>query len=246
MKNTKKLFGIMIAAILLSSQNTQAGWLSNLGERFVNGVTNTVINKAHQKTNKTVNDAMDGKIQKNSNSKIKNSGSKASDLDTKDVKSSKTSSNDYLDTKITTTYERGKAIPYTNKYEQINLGITKFTGERIYDNQMLIGTRKVDIDEFLNPGYYLIWIDSGSRTHAISVVYEHEAEGIGFGYGIVNRKRIYNNGPRNMLGDKEGIMYIVEVLPNTQGHLELTMVNSEQLMGTGTITIFKIPEPTLK
>lgn len=59
MKNTKKLFGIMIAAILLSSQNTQAGWLSNLGERFVNGVTNTVINKAHQKTNKTVNDAMD-------------------------------------------------------------------------------------------------------------------------------------------------------------------------------------------
>ena len=49
-----------------------------------------------------------------------------------------------------------------------------------------------------------------------------------------------------MLGDKDGMMYIVEVLPNTQGHLELSMINSEQLMGSGTITIFKLPGPSLK
>ena len=156
------------------------------------------------------------------------------------------SDNEYLDTRVTATSDRGKAIPYANKYEPINLGNTKFTGERIYDNKLPVGTRKVDIDEFLDPGYYLIWIDSESRTHAMSVVYEHESEGVGFGYGIISKKKIYNNGPRQMLGDKDGMMYIVEVLPNTQGHLELSMINSEQLMGSGTITIFKLPGPSLK
>ena len=49
-----------------------------------------------------------------------------------------------------------------------------------------------------------------------------------------------------MLGNKEGIMYVVEVLPNTQGHVELYLINSEQRLGTGTIIIYKIPGPTLK
>ena len=148
--------------------------------------------------------------------------------------------------KIFQVYLKKNKIPYANKYELIDLGTMKFTGERIYDNRLPVGTRKIDIDEFLDPGYYLIWIDSVSRTYTMSVVYEHESEGIGFGYGLVYKKKIFNNGPRQMLGDKEGIMYIVEVLPNTQGHLELSMINSEQLMGSGTITIFKLPGPTLK
>ena len=80
----------------------------------------------------------------------------------------------------------------------------------------------------------------------MSVIYEHEEKGIGFGFGIVNRQKIFDNGPRDMNGNKEGIMYVVEVLPNTQGHLEFTLVNNMQFNGTGEVLIFKIPGPTLK
>lgn len=151
-----------------------------------------------------------------------------------------------MDTKITTTSKRGNAIPFTGNYTHIDLGITKFTGELIYEKRIETRQRKLEVDEFLSPGYYVIWINSESIEHDIHVVYEHEVEGIGFGYGIINRKRIFDNGTLNLKGNKEGIMYVVEVLPNTQGHLELTLVNSEQLMGSGTIEIFKIPGPTLK
>ena len=49
-----------------------------------------------------------------------------------------------------------------------------------------------------------------------------------------------------MSGDKDGIMHVVEVLPNTQGHLELTLVNGQDNGGVGQIMIYKIPGPTLK
>ena len=240
----QRVLGIVILVTLLSMP-VRAGWISDFGRRLTEGARNSVQNNLQNKLNQKINDAMDGKLKTDSAK-----GKKSYKMDPRRSESKSgsvpNSDNEYLDTRVTATSDRGKAIPYANKYEPINLGNTKFTGERIYDNKLPVGTRKVDIDEFLDPGYYLIWIDSESRTHAMSVVYEHESEGVGFGYGIISKKKIYNNGPRQMLGDKDGMMYIVEVLPNTQGHLELSMINSEQLMGSGTITIFKLPGPSLK
>ena len=242
-KVTKKAFGIL--ALVVLAVPVQAGWLSNLGQRIVNGAANTVQTNISGKVNKAVNDVMDGKVQ-TQNNETKKSNSKAAKSGNVNSKTSEVTSEEYLDTKVTRTSERGKAIHYSNKYERIDLGTIKFTGERVYYNRLPVGTGKVDIDEFLDPGYYFIWIDSISRTYTMSVVYEHESEGIGFGYGIINKKKIFNNGPREMLGDKDGIGYIVEILPNTQGHLELTMVNNQNLNGSGIISIFKIPGPELK
>ena len=78
------------------------------------------------------------------------------------------------------------------------------------------------------------------------MVYEHEEKGIKFGFGIIPKKRIFDNGNYNMSGDKDGIMHVVEVFPNTQGHLELTLVNGQDNRGIGQIVIYKIPGPTLK
>jgi len=228
---------ILIFAV---TQISNAGWLSSIGQRIVNGAVNTVQTNISSKVNRTIDNAMDGKLQQNS--KKGNSQAYVSANSGNQV----VSGEEYLDTKITTTSKRGNAIPFTGNYTHIDLGITKFTGELIYEKRIETRQRKLEVDEFLSPGYYVIWIDSESIEHDIHVVYEHEVEGIGFGYGIINRKRIFDNGPLNLKGNKEGIMYVVEVLPNTQGHLELTLVNSEQLMGSGTIEIFKIPGPTLK
>lgn len=250
----KRMTTITAIAILITVTQAQAGWLSNIGQRIVNGAINTVQTNISGKVNKTIDDAMDGKLasqKKNSSQSHVDNYTGQPGLPTTGVSAGGpapmygTEATEGLN-KISSTNQRGRAIPYKDKFEQIDLGITKFVGERIYDQMLKVGERKLDIDEFLNPGYYVVWIDSGSRTNEIHVIYEHEREGIGFGYGIVERKKIFNNGPRNMRGDKEGIMYVVEVLPNTQGHLELTLINSQNLMGNGTITIFKIPGPTLK
>ena len=240
---TKKLYGILILSMLATSAH--AGWLSNLGQRIVNGAANTVQNNISGKVNKTIDDVMDGKIQTNKGKKGNSQTTGGENLGS--PVQGTVGAPAIVETQGST-YRgaRGKALPFTGRYEQIDLGTMKFTGERVFEERLNVGTPKIFVDEFLNPGYYLIWIDSGSRTYPISVHYEHEVEGIGFGYGIVERKKIFNNGPRNMLGNKEGIMYVVEVLPNTQGHVELYLINSEQRLGTGTIIIYKIPGPTLK
>ena len=240
---TKKLYGILILSMLATSAH--AGWLSNLGQRIVNGAANTVQNNISGKVNKTIDDVMDGKIQTN---KGKKGNSQTTGGENLGSPVQGTVGAPAVEETQESTYrgERGKALPFTGRYEQIDLGTMKFTGERVFYDRLSVGTAKVTVDEFLNPGYYLIWIDSGSRTYPISVYYEHEVEGIGFGYGIVDRKKIYNNGPRDMLGNKDGIMYIVEVLPNTQGHVELHLVNNQQRLGTATMAIYKIPGPTLK
>lgn len=246
MKKMTKITAIAILC-LLTNQVMQAGWLSNIGQRIVNGAINTVQTNISGKVNKTINDTMDGKLapQKKNNGQshvdeysghpgLPNTGVSAGGPAIVETQGS--------------TYrgERGKALPFTGRYEQVDFGITKFTGERIYYKAIQIGQKKLDVDEFLDPGYYLIRVDSDLRSSYISVIYEHEEKGITFGFGIKVIKRIFDNGPRNMFGDKEGLMYIVEVLPNTQGHLELTIVNNQSLSGSGSLLIYKIPGPTLK
>lgn len=61
---TKKLYGILILSMLATSAH--AGWLSNLGQRIVNGAANTVQNNISGKINRTIDNAMDGKLQQNS------------------------------------------------------------------------------------------------------------------------------------------------------------------------------------
>ena len=57
---TRKLYGILILSMLATQAH--AGWLSNLGQRIVNGAANTVQNNISGKVNKTIDDVMDGKI----------------------------------------------------------------------------------------------------------------------------------------------------------------------------------------
>ena len=252
-KVTKKALGILALAVL--SVPAQAGWLSNLGQRIVNGAANTVQTNISGKVNKAVNDVMDGKVgnQKNnsntgynkdtSSEAIQNTGALTS---VSNKSKTNTIKNQEKLEPVSYKGAKGIIIPSTGNYELIDLGTMQFKGEEVFYDRLNIGVQKLDIDKYLDPGYYLIWVDSVSRTNAINVVYEHESEGIEFGYGIEIRKRIFNSAPRNMIGNKEGIMHVVQVLPKTQGHLELTLINNPQLNGAGTITVYKIPGPELK
>ena len=241
---TKKLYGILILSMLATSAH--AGWLSNLGQRIVNGAVNTVQTNISGKVNRTIDNAMDGKLapqQKNSKSPGNNIDG-YSVVPTPGVSAGGTA---IVETQGST-YRgaTGKIIPSTGKYEQIDLGITKFTGEEIYSNLLKIGETKKEINEFLEPGYYFICVTPGSRTEPIGFLYDREREGIGFGYGIEVRQKIRNNGQEAMLLGKHEIKYVVQVLPNTQGHIEVTLVNNPKLSGSGEISIYKIPGPTLK
>ena len=252
-KVTKKAFGIL--ALVVLAVPAQAGWLSNLGQRIVNGAANTVQTNISGKVNKAVNDVMDGKVgnQKNnsntgynkdtSSEAIQNTGAPTS---VSNKSKTNTIKNQEKLEPVSYKGAKGIIIPSTGNYELIDLGTMQFKGEEVFYDRLNIGVQKLDIDKYLDPGYYLIWVDSVSRTNAINVVYEHESEGIEFGYGIEIRKRIFNSAPRNMIGNKEGIMHVVQVLPKTQGHLELTLINNPQLNGAGTITVYKIPGPELK
>ena len=238
----QRILGILVLVTLIAVP-VEAGWISDFGRRLTEGAKNTIKNNLQNKVNKGINDVMDGKLSTDS---VK--GKKDYKVDPQRSKSGSVpnSDNEYLDTRVTATSERGKAIPYTGKYEVIDTGLRKFTAERIFDQSLEMGKLKTEVDQFLDPGYYLITITSRSATHSIGAIYKHEHEGISFGYGIVIRKKIYDTGNYEIFGGQNGISYIVEVLPNTQGHLELSLINNEELRGAGDLMIFRLPGPTLK
>jgi len=252
MKNMSLIKKIGILGLSVAIQQiSYSGWLSNLGQRIVNGAVNTVQTNVSRKVNKTVDDALDGKLGNNPNTK------KEAAVDTQGVTKGTTSksnskvsgqpSEEAVEGKITSTTDRGKAIKFTNNYQKIDLGTMSFVGEKIYSKTLDIGQKLVKVEEFLDPGYYVIWINSKSYTNPVSVVYTNLSEGVTFGYGIVVRKRIFDNGYLEMKADKDNIMYVVEVLKNTQGNLDLSIVNDyKTLSGSAELSIFKIPSPTLK
>ena len=247
MTKVTKVTTITAIAISITVTQAQAGWLSNIGQRIVNGAINTVQTNISGKVNRTIDNAMDGKLapqQKNNGQSHVDEYSGHPGLPTTGASAGAPA---IVETQGST-YRgaRGKALPFTGRYEEIDTGLFKFTGERVFYKRLYIGQSVIEVDEFLNPGYYAIWVNPSSRVNPVSVIYEHEEKGIGFGFGIVERKKIFNNGPRNMTGNKEGILYVVEILDNTQGHLEFKLVNNMQLNGTGEIMIYKIPGPTLK
>lgn len=250
----KKKMGILMIAVLLSQMQVQAGWLSGFGDRLINGVVNTVQSNISRKANKAVDDVMDGNIKPSSKKQSTKQNQSETQLQkgTNSVDTSReigTKSSVKAEEKAAPISYRGatgKVIPSTGKYELIDLGITKFTGEEIYSNLLKIGEVKKEINEFLEPGYYFICVTPGSTTDPIGFLYDREREGIMFGYGIEVRQKIRDNGQEAMLLGKHEIKYVVQVLPNTQGNIEVTLVNNPKLSGSGEIAIFKIPGPTLK
>jgi hypothetical protein len=235
---------ILIFAV---TQISNAGWLSSIGQRIVNGAVNTVQTNISSKVNRTIDNAMDGKLapqKKNSSQSHVDEYSGNPGLPNPGVSVGGPA---IVETQGSTYRgERGKALPFTGRYEQIDLGITKFTGERIYGKTLKLGETHIEVNEFLNPGYYLIWIVPGSTTESVSVDYDHESEGITFGYGIEAKQTVKSSKNRNMILGRDEMLYVVEVLPNTQGHVEFALMNNQNRTGSGQITIFKIPGPKLK
>ena len=248
LRMTNKKVGILLMVMLVTQIQVNAGWLSNLGQRIVNGAINTVQTNISGKVNRIVDDVMDGKVGNKPTEKKTNQKSQETSIQTTpDSKVSGQPSEEAVEGKITSTTDRGKAIKFTNNYQKIDLGTMSFVGEKIYSKTLDIGQKLVKVDEFLDPGYYVIWINSKSYTNPVSVVYTNLSEGVTFGYGIVVRKRIFDNGYLEMKADKDNIMYVVEVLKNTQGNLDLSIVNDyKTLSGSAELSIFKIPGPTLK
>ena len=240
---TGKLYGILILSMLATSAH--AGWLSNLGQRIVNGAANTVQTNISGKVNKTIDDVMDGKL----TPQKENNGQKSVESQSKikpSIQQDTVDQNGELVGKVTVTNERGITIKYTGNYERIDLRGMEFTGERIYGKSLLIGEQYKKIDEFLAPGYYVVFVNPLSYQNGIHFTGQHEDEGVFLGYGVVVRKVVFNNDNYYMTAQKGGSMYVVEILPNTQGHMEVYLANNPEKNGQATFTIHKIPGPTLK
>ena len=58
----KRMTTITAIAILITATEIQAGWLSNIGQRIINGAVNTVQTNISGKVNRTIDNAMDGKL----------------------------------------------------------------------------------------------------------------------------------------------------------------------------------------
>ena len=242
---TRKLYGILILSMLATSAH--AGWLSNLGQRIVNGAANTVQSNISGKINRTIDNAMDGKLAQQKKNNVVDSVVSGGEQEVQtNIKQNTSSQGGELVGKVTATSERGKTIKYTGKYERIDLRGMEFTGERIYGKSLLIGEQYQKIDEFLAPGYYVVFVNPLSYQNGIHFTGQHEDEGVFLGYGVVVRKVVFNNDNYYMTAQKGGSMYVVEILPNTQGHMEVYLANNPEKNGQATFTIYKIPGPTLK
>lgn len=244
---TKKLYGILILSMLATSAH--AGWLSNLGQRIVNGAANTVQSNISGKVNKTIDDVMDGKIgQPNNKNKQKQVETVQQNIGTP---SSTGTSTPMIDNQIDSSGMispaeiKGRTLKFTGKYEDVEWGNFKFRGERIYDTRMVIGERFKKLDVYLATGTYLFVFEPLSYDAMVSVGGKYENEGIQWGYGITVKKIIFDGGLIDMSAKRGGTVHMVQVGQNG-GHLEAAIGNEASLRGAMEFTIYKIPGPTLK
>ena len=244
---TGKLYGILILSMLATS--AQAGWLSNLGQRIVNGAANTVQSNISGKVNKTIDDVMDGKIgQPNNKNKQKQVETVQQNIGTP---SSTGTSTPMIDNQIDSSGMispaeiKGRTLKFTGKYEDVEWGNFKFRGERIYDTRMVIGERFKKLDVYLATGTYLFVFEPLSYDAMVSVGGKYENEGIQWGYGITVKKIIFDGGLIDMSAKRGGTVHMVQVGQNG-GHLEAAIGNEASLRGAMEFTIYKIPGPTLK
>ena len=244
---TGKLYGILILSMLATSAH--AGWLSNLGQRIVNGAANTVQTNISGKVNKTIDDVMDGKIrQPNNKNKQKQTETVQQNVGTP---SSVGTSTSMIDNQIDSSgmlsldQVRRKALPFKGVYEEIDLGTFKFRGERIYGARLMIGEQMKAMDFYLLPGLYMFCFIPKSYNANVSVVGKHEGEGVELGYGLKTKKSIEDIGFYEMNLNKGTTIRIVEASKNG-GHFEMAMFNDTSKMGAMEFTVFKIPDTTVR
>ena len=245
---TKKLYGILILSMLATSAH--AGWLSNLGQRIVNGAANTVQNNISGKVNKTIDDVMDGKIgQPNNKNKQKQAETVQQNIGTP---SSAETSIPMVDNQIDSSgmlsldQVRRRALPFKGIYEEVDLGGTvKFKGERLFDASLMMGEQMKALDFYLMPGLYMVCFLPKSYDASVRVIGKHEREGVFFGYGIKMRKVVIEKNLQEMNLKSGGTGYIIEAGTNG-GHFEMAMMNSANKMGAMEFIVFKIPDTTVR
>lgn len=248
LRMTNKKIGILLTTLMLTQVQANAGWFSGFGNRIISGAVNTIKNNIQSKVNRKVDEVMDGKLAsgtKSINTQNKPAAEKKN-LETKQGSETKNTNSStgvsILDNK-TYTNERGKAIPYKNDYKDIDLGAGfEFKGENVYLAALEPGNMVKPIEEFLDPGMYLIFILARSYGEGITYQGFHEHGGIELGYGIQIKKRKIESEKGRITARTNGATYLVEVLPNTQGHLQVGLINSETLNESGELIIFKVPE----
>lgn len=247
----RRMTKVMVIAILITvTQISNAGWLSSIGQRIVNGAVNTVQSNISGKVNRAIDNAMDGKLQqKNSSSQshvdeysghpgLPNTGASAggpAPIANNQVDSSGMLSLDYV---------KKRALRFKGVYEEVDLGTFKFKGERLYDARINMGEQLKELNFYLLPGKYFVTFIPESYEHSVSVIGKHEREGIEQGYGINVLKYIENHGLREMNTKKGSTGYIIEVSKNG-GNFHMLMVNEQSKLGSLEFTIYKIPD-TLK
>jgi len=147
----KRMTTITAIAILITATEIQAGWLSNIGQRIINGAVNTVQTNISGKVNRTIDNAMDGKL--GNQPKTEKTNQKMQESYATHVPDTKTTGQPdevVVESKMTYTSNRDKSIKYTNNYEKIDLGTMSFTGEKIYSKRLSIGQKLVKVEEFLS------------------------------------------------------------------------------------------------
>ncbi len=249
----RRMTKVMAIAILTVTQISNAGWLSSLGQRIVNGAVNTVQSNISNKVNKTIDNAMDGKLapqQKNSSSQshvdnytgqpgLPTTGASAggpAPIANNQVDSSGMLSLDYV---------KKRALPVKEIYEEVDFGTFKFRGERIYYSRLSIGEQYKELNFYLLPGTYLVCFTPRSYDHDVSVSGKHEREGIDQGYGINVLKYIQNKGLMEMNAKKGSTVYTIEVSKNG-GNFHMFMFNDTSKSGALEFLIYKIPGPNLE
>ena len=244
---TRKLYGILILSMLATSAH--AGWLSNLGQRIVNGAANTVQNNISGKVNKTIDDVMDGKIgQPNNKNKQKQVETVQQNIGTP---SSTGTSIPMVDNQVDSSgmlsldQVRRRALPFKGVYEEVDLGSTKIKGERIYDTSLRIGEVYKNIDVYLLPGLYAVCFIPNSYDVNVGVIGNHDSEGIFWGYGIKIKRTVIYNGLLEMNLKKGSTIQIIEAGING-GHIEVTMANDASRRGAMDFIIFKVPDTTVR
>lgn len=249
----ERMTKVMAIAILITvTQISNAGWLSSIGQRIVNGAVNTVQSNISSKVNRTIDNAMDGKLapQQKSNSQshvdeysghpgLPNTGVSAggpAPLVDNQVDSSGMLSLDQV---------RRRALPFKGIYEEVDFVTVKFKGERIYDASLAIGEQIKTMDFYLLPGTYMIFFLPKSYDVNVEVAGKHESEGVFLGYGLKIKKEVTKNGLHNLNMKKGGTGYIIEASQNG-GHFEMAMINDPTRRGAMEFIVFKIPDTTVR
>lgn len=248
----KRMTTITAIAILITVTQAQAGWLSNIGQRIIDGAVNTVQTNISGKVNRTIDNAMDGKLapqqKNNSQSQVDNySGHPGLPTTGASAGAPAPIANNQVDSSgmLSLDYVKKRALPVKGIYEEVDFGTFKFRGERIYDQSLMMGEQMKAMDFYLTPGLYMLCFIPKSYDANVRVVGKHGDEGVELGYGITIKKTVESIGLYDMNLKKGITVFIVEASKNG-GHFEMAMMNSANKMGAMEFIVFKVPDTTVR